>query len=194
MSSTALRLAVIIASTRAGRRGPMVTSWFAGQAGEYGGFDIDVIDLAEHPLPLDLTDDLDEGPAAVLAEVSGRLDKADAFVIVTPEYNHSFTAPLKNVIDWHKGEWKAKPIGFVAYGGTSGGLRAVEQLRLVFAELHAVTVRTSVAFPQVWEQFDSQGQPVDPAMFADHAKNMLSQLTWWGEALREARTTKPYFG
>jgi len=109
-----------------------------------------------------------------------------------PEYNHSFPAPLKNAIDWHFKEWQAKPIGFVSYGGISGGLRAVEQLRQVFAELHAVTVRDTASFHGVWAQFDSDGRPKDPGVCERAAKSMLDQLAWWGDALREARTRRPY--
>ena len=69
---------------------------------------------------------------------------------MTPEYNHSFPAALKNVIDWHGPQWHVKPVGFVSYGGISGGLRAVEQLRLVFAELHAVGIRDTVSFHSAW--------------------------------------------
>ena len=74
-------------------------------------------------------------------------------MIVTPEYNHSFPASLKNTIDWFDSEWHAKPVGFVSYGGMAGGQRAVEHLRQVFAELHAVTVRDTLSFHMAWERF-----------------------------------------
>jgi NAD(P)H-dependent FMN reductase len=111
--------------------------------------------------------------------------------VVTPEYNHSFPASLKNVLDWHHTEWQAKPVGFVSYGGLSGGLRAVEQLRPVFAELHAVTVRDAVSFHMAWERFGEDGAPKDDASVAA-AKVLLDQLGWWGNALREARAKTPY--
>ena len=112
--------------------------------------------------------------------------------MVTPEYNHSFPAPLKNAIDWHFKEWRAKPVGFVSYGGISGGLRAVEQLRQVFAELHAVTVRDTVSFHGAWTQFDSEGRLKDPERYEKGTQSMLDQLAWWGQALREARSQRPY--
>ena len=111
---------------------------------------------------------------------------------MTPEYNHSFPAPLKNVIDWHFTQWQAKPVGFVSYGGISGGLRAVEQLRQVFAELHAVTIRDTVSFHGVWAQFDSDGRPNDAARYEKAARTMLDQLAWWGRTLREGRAKRPY--
>ena len=88
-----------------------------------------------------------------------RLAAADAFVVVTPEYNHSYPAPVKTLIDWHFTEWQAKPVGFVSYGGMSGGLRAVEHLRGVFAELHAVTVRDTVSFHGAWDRFGPDAPP-----------------------------------
>jgi NAD(P)H-dependent FMN reductase len=190
-----IKLAVIVGSVREGRFGPTVANWFTGQAAGRDGLSIDVVDLAETPLPLAMPafgTKPDPGTARVLADLSARLDAADAFVVVTPEYNHSFPAALKNAIDWHNKQWHAKPVGFVAYGGISGGLRAVEQLRVVFAELHATTIRDTVSFHGAWGQFDDQGQPVAPEGCNGAAKAMLDQLTWWAHALREARTSRPY--
>ncbi|MFJ6937472.1 NADPH-dependent FMN reductase [Streptomyces sp. NPDC101132] len=192
MSTEPLRLAVIVGSSRAGRFGPVISSWFTGIARERGDLDVDLIDLGEHALPLELSQDPSAEARAVLAEVSPRLQAADAFVVVTPEYNHSFPAPLKNLIDWHYTQWQAKPVGFVSYGGLSGGLRAVEQLRPVFAELHAVTVRDCVSFHSAHEQFDADGRPRDETGPERAAKVLLDQLTWWGTALREARSRVPY--
>lgn len=135
-----IRVAVIVGSVREGRQGKAVTDWFLGAAAGHGGLELDVIDLADVDLPLVMPGwggEPTPAAAAVLAGVSPRLAQADAFVVVTPEYNHSFPAALKNVIDWHYAQWRAKPVGFVSYGGLGGGLRAVEQLRLVFAELRA---------------------------------------------------------
>lgn len=103
-----------------------------------------------------------------------------------------YSRTLKNLIDLHHTQWQAKPVGFVSYGGISGGLRAVEHLRPVFAELHAVTVRDSVAFPNPWPRFDPTGTLLDPDAAESAAATMLDQLTWWAEALRTARTTHPY--
>jgi NAD(P)H-dependent FMN reductase len=187
-NSNSLHLAIIIGSTRQGRFAPTVANWFAGQARQRNDMTVDIIDLAETRLP----DVLSERPAPELAAISPRLADADAFVVVTPEYNHSFPAPLKTAIDWHFKEWQAKPVGFVSYGGISGGLRAVEQLRQVFAELHAVTVRDTVSFHGAWAQFDSEGLPNDSDRYEKTARTMLDQLAWWGHALREARTQRPY--
>lgn len=114
--------------------------------------------------------------------------------MITPEYNHSFPAPLKHAIDLLHAQWQAKPVGFVSYGGISGGLRAVEQLRLIFAELHATTVRETVSFPLAGTLFDDAGDLHEPAAAAKAADALLHQLTWWAVTLREARATRPYGG
>lgn len=191
MSEENLRLAVIIGSVREGRSGPAVARWFVDEARAFGLFGVDVLDLAGVELPLSLTQSPAPGQAEVLADVGGRLESADAFVVITPEYNHSFTAPLKNLIDWHRTQWQAKPVGFVSYGGLSGGLRAVEQLRQVFAELHATTIRDTVSFHAVWEQFGPDGDLRTSDATAP-AKVLLEKLTWWATALKDARTLRPY--
>ncbi len=187
MTTNTLRLAIIIGSTRQGRFGPTVARWFADRARLRHDMTIDVVDLAETRLPDALGD-----PTPDVTATSQRLHLADAFVIVTPEYNHSFPGPLKSAIDWFCPEWKAKPVGFVSYGGASGGLRAVEHLRHVFAELHAVTVRDTVSFHGAWARFDTDGRPHDPDRCNAAADSMLNQLAWWGHALRDARQARPY--
>ncbi|MBB3663062.1 MULTISPECIES: NADPH-dependent FMN reductase [Prauserella salsuginis group] len=181
-----LRLAVIIGSTRTGRFAPVPAAWFADEVRKHHGFDVDVVDLAG----LDVPDSLD-GSADTDA-LGERLAAADAFVVVTPEYNHSYPAPLKAAIDYFHAEWLAKPVGFVTYGGMSGGLRAVEHLRGVFAELHAVTVRDTVSFYNYPDRFGDDGIPHDAESASQAAKGMLDQLSWWGRALHEARAVRPY--
>ncbi|MFB4317217.1 NADPH-dependent FMN reductase [Actinomadura sp. 21ATH] len=191
MSDTSpLHVAIIIGSTRAGRFGPVVANWFNGQAAQRADMTTDVIDLRDTRLPDTLVDEGDDVPEPVRT-LAPRLAAADAFVVVTAEYNRSFPAPLKTAIDWFVDEWRAKPLGFVSYGGVSGGLRAVEQLRLVFTELHAMTVRDTVSFHTCWEKFDD-GRPVDAAGADAAAKGLLDQLAWWARALRDARTARPY--
>jgi NAD(P)H-dependent FMN reductase len=129
-----LRLAVIIGSTRPGRLGGPIAGWFAGQARLRDDMEVDVIDLIDVDLPSAFPRHLSPGLVAFVE----RIGRADAFVVVTPEYNHGYPACLKQAIDLPRREWRTKPVGFVSYGGMSGGLRAVEQLRLVFAELEAI--------------------------------------------------------
>lgn len=147
-----------------------------------------MIDLAEADLPAVY-------PAAPSSQVQAymdRIDQAEAFVVVTPEYNHGYPAPLKQAIDLPMQQWRAKPVSFVSYGGISGGLRAVEQLRQVFAELHAVTIRDTVSFAMARGRFDDDGGLRDPEGAAAAVKVMLDELVWWGDALRDARAARPY--
>jgi NAD(P)H-dependent FMN reductase len=193
----ALRVAVIVGSARGGRAGRAVADWFVGHVRDRADIELDVIDVADLDLPVAMPNwDGLPSPApqtrAALAEVSPRLADAEAFVVVTPEYNHSFPASLKNLIDWHFTQWRAKPVGFVSYGGLGGGLRAVEQLRQVFAELHAMTVRDSVSLHGPWSGLGKDGRPLDPAVCEGAAKGMIDQLVWWGRALRAARVAHPY--
>ncbi len=180
MNSTAVpfALAVIVGSVREGRFGPVVAGWFADQAKQRDDLSVDVIDLADTPIPS--------------ANFASRIGAADAFVVVTPEYNHGYPGPLKTAIDSVGREWQAKPVGFVSYGGLSGGLRAVEQLRIVFAELHTVTIRETVSFHMAGARFDEHGAPREADVVNAAAGVLLDQLAWWARTLRHARATRPY--
>ena len=191
MTEGTMQLAVVCASVRDGRLGPTISEWFVDHAKQRDDLQVDYIDLADHPLPYQISENPSPEDAHALEQITPRLERADAFVLVTPEYNHSFPASLKHLIDWHGTQWRAKPVGFVSYGGIAGGLRAVEQMRPVLGELHAVALRESVSFPIVWNKFDESGQPVDPTDAISAADKMIEHLLWWGHALREARRTPP---
>ncbi|MCO1654807.1 NADPH-dependent FMN reductase [Pseudonocardia humida] len=191
MSENPLRVMVIIGSNRDGRFGPTVADWFVGELVGRTDMEVDVLDVAEAALPDRLTA-FGAAPPDEVAAVSPRVAAADAFVVVTPEYNHSYPAPLKTLIDWHTPQWRAKPVAFVSYGGMAGGLRAVEHLRAVFAETHSVTIRDTVSFHGAWERFGPDRRPLDAEGCRSAAKAMLDQLAWWGEALRTARSARPY--
>ncbi|WP_030759040.1 NADPH-dependent FMN reductase [Streptomyces griseus] len=186
-----LTLALVVASDREGRFAPVVADWFRTRVAERPDFELTVVDLAEVSLPTVLSHDPAPEVRAELARVTPVLEAADAYVVLTPEYNHSFPASLKNLVDRHYTEWRAKPVGFVSYGGVSGGIRAVEQLRQVYAEMHAVTVRDGVVLPNVHGQFED-GVLKDPAGPEAGAKLMLDQLAWWGRALKDAKAVRPY--
>jgi NAD(P)H-dependent FMN reductase len=127
-----------------------------------------------------------------MKDLTRKLSEADAFIIVTPEYNHSYPASLKALIDWHFTQWTAKPVAFVSYGGAAGGRHAVLHLENVLTELHAVTIRDGLAFPNYFTTWQD-GAPLDAAA-AGYAKTLLEQLSWWARALRGARTAAPYPG
>lgn len=187
MQEKRLRIAVIYGSTREGRLCDRIVRWAVGEIERQDRYAIDIIDPLDLALPA-----RHGGHSEGLFDLWRRLDTADAFLIVTPEYNHSFTAPLKQLIDSGKDQWRAKPVAFVSYGGISGGLRAVEQLRLVFAELHAVTIRDVVSFANPWGRFNPSGGLSDGVGEAAKMAHLLAHLDWWGSVLRDARARAPY--
>ncbi|HEY4570473.1 MAG TPA: NAD(P)H-dependent oxidoreductase [Kribbella sp.] len=168
-----LRLVVLTRNLDDGRFGTAVTRWFAREVERADEFKLELIDLSVTPS----------------GELPARIDEADAVMIVTAEYNHAYPGDVKTAIDAVRQPWYAKPVGFVVYGGRSGGLRAAEQLRLVFGELHAVTIRDSLGFRE--EDFTADGQPTDPTT-AVAAAALLQQLAWWARCLRDARAATPY--
>jgi NAD(P)H-dependent FMN reductase len=174
-----LRVAVIVGSTREGRVGDRVALWFAEHAAGRAVLQPVLVDLADFAFPARYP----SRPTPDMTGFAAAVDDAEAFVVVTPEYNRSFPASLKQAIDYAYDEWRAKPVGFVSYGYQARGVYAVEHLRQVFAELHTVTMRHAVAL--------DLAAGVDACAEAA-AGALLDQLTWWGLALREARAARPY--
>jgi NAD(P)H-dependent FMN reductase len=168
--------------------GSSVARWFAAQCALRDDMAVDIVELADLALGSALPPP--RGPS--LAAWAACVDRADAIVVVTPEYNHGYPAALKQAVDVLHAEWHAKPVAFVSYGGISGGLRAVEQLRQVFAELHTVTIRNTVSFANVGARLDTSGRIVDDPACRAAAAAMADQLSWWGYALRTARAATPY--
>lgn len=193
----ALRTGVIISSVRPNRRGEGIARWFAAVATKHGGVEPVVLDLKEFRLP-----DYAETAGARMVEGSypaddgrGRWRDAiaplDAYVVVTPEFNHGYPAPLKNALDYLSAAWRGKPMGFVSYGGISGGTRCVQQLRQVAVELNTVPLRDEVNIPLVYETLDANGAPKD-AYYTARANALCDALVWWGRALNAARAATPY--
>src|ERR1700749_4647765 len=174
--SNKIKIGVIYGSTRPGRFCDKVARWAAQDVAK-AGFEADPVD----PLVLPDRD-----------ELRRRIGACDGFIVVTPEYNHGYPAPLKELIDSVGAEWHAKPVAFVPYGGVSGGLRAVEQLRSVFTELHAVTIRDSVSFAGAQQQFDDAGRLLEPERAERSMTRTLARLRWWATTLNFARATSPY--
>ena len=149
-------LAVIIGSVRAGRIGNKIGAWVAEQARQHGTFDVDLIDLREVDLPLTTEEPVHPGAQQYQLDStkawSERIKRANAVVLVTPEYNHGYPAALKNALDLVFTEWFYKPVGFASYGGVSGGLRAVQQLKQVVPFLRMVPTSDALVAPFVAQQ------------------------------------------
>ncbi|WP_280493867.1 NADPH-dependent FMN reductase [Nocardia asiatica] len=190
--SNRVRVALIVGSTRTGRFGPTVADWFAGRLARRREVDLDRIDLATAALPDRLTDH-DETPPPTVRALGERLAAADAFVVVTPEYNRSFPAAVKNALDWFDVEWAAKPVTVVGYGGDADGGHAAAQLRPVFGELNAVLIRRTVTITRAWQRYASDGSwPRRDPELDEAVDGVLDQLLWWASALRAARAERPF--
>ncbi|MFJ6567700.1 NADPH-dependent FMN reductase [Streptomyces sp. NPDC091292] len=199
------RIAVILGSTRPGRRGAAVARWVDEAAGRHpavksGEVTTEVVDLADFGLPL-----LDEPVPAAFGQYgkehtrrwSETIASFDGFVFVTPEYNHSVPAALKNAIDFLYGEWHNKAAGFVSYG-VHGGTRAVEHLRLILGEVKIATVASQVALPVFTEfTFSDLTDPTDPGVLTpgEHQEpallKMLDEIIAWAGALKPLREAGP---
>lgn len=185
-----LRLMVIVGSTRPGRVGPRVAQWFAQRVEEDARFDLDLVDLAELALPM-----MDEPNHPRLQQYtkphtvawSQRVAAADAVVFVTPEYNHSFPAPLKNAIDYLQIEWGHKAAGFVSYGGVSAGTRAVQMLKQIVVALRMMPATAAVPIPFVARKVDGDGNFTADQPLEDSVAAMLPELERIALALRTLR-------
>lgn len=191
-----LRLKIIIGSTRPGRAADRVIPWITSAARGHGGFEVEVIDLRDWELPMfgetfatvgDPRDPVFSVPA--VRQWNDKIAEGDAYLFITPEYNHSVPAVLKNAIDsvFATFAFRTKPAACVAYsGGIGGGIRAIEHLAHIAIEAEMVPLRNTVIIPHVGEAFGPDGQPADPRTSAA-AKILLDDLAWWAAALKQSR-------
>lgn len=190
------RIAVIIGSTREGRFADVPARWAVAQLAKVEGIEVDLVDLRDHPLPeYDIP-----APARTprkystdeIARFAERIDRADGFIILTPEYNHGYTAALKNAMDHLFVEWTRKPVAFIAWGSV-GGARAVEQLRQVAAEFEMAPLRHAVhILPDVMRPAMMAEDRFEPALLEPLNPRfdiMIKDLKWWADALSVARAS-----
>jgi NAD(P)H-dependent FMN reductase len=184
-------VAIIIGSARPSRKAPSVARWVHAIAAKRDDAVFEVVDIADYDLP-----HLDEASPAMMGQYSQahtskwsrKIAAFDAYVFVTPEYNHSTSGALKNAIDFLFAEWNDKAVGFVGYG-VQGGTRAVEHLRAIGSELKLAGVRTQVALSMFSDFADGEADP-DPR-HADTLTTMLDELVSWGEAFKSVRAPGP---
>ena len=187
---TTPRLQIVVGSTRTGRTGPAVAVWVREVAERHGGFEVELVDLAEVDLPM-----LDEPEHPRLGRYrhestrrwSETVARADAFVFVVPEYNHSFNAATKNALDHLSAEWAHKPVATVTYGGVSGGVRAMEALRPVLSALRMVVVNDAVHVPFVATRIADDGRFEPSEVNEQAAKAVLDELARYADAVRPLR-------
>jgi NAD(P)H-dependent FMN reductase len=190
------KVLVIVGSTRPGRLADRVLPWLMTRAAAHDAFVAELADLRDWPLPIfaehmgtigDLSDPTYSEP--IVRAWNKKVKEADAFIVLTPEYNHSVPAVLKNAIDsvWLSFGFRNKPVAAVGYSnGVGGGIRAIEHLAQVFLEAEAVPLRNTVVIPFAGAAFDDQDEPV--SLETDiRLQVMLDDLAWWSAALEKAR-------
>lgn len=174
---------VIFGSSRQGRKGGVVADWVKHLVEQDSRFELDYVDLQQLNLPFfdePLSPFSMKRKGAEYTHAEGqtwanRVGSTEAVIIVTPEYNHGYPAVLKNALDWVGPEWTDKPVGFVSYGGVSGGSRVVEQLRTVTIELGLVQVANPIHFNFFETAFNDSGQPLREGK-NDELKRMLDEI------------------
>ncbi len=185
------KLHIVLCSTRPGRAGLPITTWFHGVAARHGKFETRVVDLAEVNLPL-----LDEPEHPRFGKYqhehtrrwSALVAEADAFVFVAPEYNYGMSAPLKNALDYLHKEWAYKPCSFVGYGGPAGGTRAIQMAKLVVTALRMMPMYEAVVLPMFSQWMDKEkGTFAPPELQEKAAHAMLDELLRWTDAMRPLR-------
>jgi NAD(P)H-dependent FMN reductase len=188
MSNQSLKIAIILGSTRPGRNGEAVSQWTYDIAKKRKDADFELIDIRDFELPL-----LDEPIPPSMGQYSkdhtkrwaAKINSFDAYVFVTAEYNHGIPGALKNAIDFLFKEWNNKVAGFVSYG-SAGGVRAVEQLRLVMAEVKVATIRSQVQL-SLFTDFENFSK-FNPSPYHEKSANtMLDEVIGWAKALKEFR-------
>ena len=183
-------LQIIIGSTRPGRVGPSVAAWIHDRAVKHGGFDVELIDLAEVNLPI-----FDEPKHPRFGEYehqhtrdwSATISRGDAYIFVIPEYNYGFNAAIKNAIDYLNVEWQYKPLGFVTYGGVAAGTRAMQMLKQVVSALKMVPVTDAVNIPFVQQFLDADRVLQPNEVMEGAATAMLDELERWTNATQALR-------
>lgn len=185
-----LKVAIILGSTRPGRKSEAVGQWVHGLASQRTDASFELVDLRDFNLPL-----MDEPGLPSQHQYTkphtlawaAKIETFDAFVFVTPEYNHGTSGALKNALDYLYREWNNKAAGFVSYG-SAGGVRAVEQLRLILAELQVATVRSQVML-SLFTDFEHYTTFKPAAHHEKSVKSMLDQVLAWGGALKSLRSS-----
>src|SRR5713226_4351215 len=183
-----VRVAIVTGSTRPGRNNLAVAAWVHREAKKRKDAEFELVDIADYDLPL-----LDEPMPPRLGQYthartriwSEKIKSFDAYVFVTPEYNHGTSGALKNAIDFLGREWQNKAAGFVSYGG-AGGARAVEQLRLVLAEVQIATVRNQVLL-SMFTDFENFSVFKPASQHEKSVNAMFDQVIAWGGALKPLR-------
>ena len=185
-----VKIKIIAGSVRPGRFNTQPANWMLNIAKERKDIDVEMIDLQEVNLPF-----YDEPIPAMMHQYqhehtkkwAEKIAEADGFIVVTPEYNHSYAPVIGNAFDFLNLEWNYKPISFISYGSAAGGSRAVEHLRGLVAEVRMFDLRDQLVLSNYYMNLDDKGQYKFDESNAATAKTMLDDMTFWAEALKADR-------
>lgn len=188
-----INLRIVIGSTRPSRKGIVLADWITKLATEHGQFNVKVLDLKAINLPF-----MDEPHHPRLKQYehehtkqwSSEIEGADAFIFVSPEYNHGFAAPLKNAIDYLFFEWQYKPVGCVTYGGISGGIRAMQMIKPVATALNMMPLVEAVNVPYFTKLINKENQFEATEDHIKTANAMFASLAHWSAAMKMLRDKK----
>ncbi|HEY6736506.1 MAG TPA: NAD(P)H-dependent oxidoreductase [Candidatus Saccharimonadia bacterium] len=189
-----MNIQVIVGTTREGRQTERVAHWVASQARQHAGFDVELVDLADYDLPLFAEPispryNPDRRPLPAVQRWLDKVAAADGYIIVTPEYNHSIPAALKNALDYLDSQIAKKPVAIVSHGA-AGGTRAAEHLKNILVEVKAAVVPEAVAFMgRPGQALSATGEPTaELAPFNTAALDTtLTELAWWTATLAAGR-------
>ena len=191
---TTIKIKIIIGSTRSSRFSEKPAHWIYEEARKRKGVSVELLDLRDYPMPfLEPKVPADSGgnhSNSIVQTWAEKIKDGDAFVIVTPEYNHGYPAVLKNALDSIFHQWNKKPVGFVSYGD-AGGARSVEQLRQVVIELKMVPLGNAVHISgDVYKAIMNEKVPVNPEVFnplSDHVQTFLNEFISTARILKTMR-------
>lgn len=187
-----MKIAVILGSIREIRRGGRVAKWLMPQLAKFKNIKAELLDLKDYSLPFFNESNSPEGlkgkyTNTVAKKWSAKIESVDAFIIISPEYNHGTSAVLKNALDWLYYEWSRKPVAFISYSpNAAGGVRAVEQLRQNVIELQMAPLREAIHITYVLDTIDERGNMLK-GHFNERLTKLMEELLWWAEALKIAR-------
>ncbi len=196
--NSSLKIKVIIGSTRQNRFSEKPAKWIFEQIKSIEGVSAELLDLRDYPMPF-FEEPVSPSSAKepyknpIVQKWTAKIVEADAFIVVTPEYNHGYPAVLKNAFDYVFSAWNKKPIAFISYG-SAGGARSIEQLRQVVIELQMAPLRQAIhIFGAQYAEIAKEVPGAKPSAFdaiKSSADKLIEQLVWWAKALKTAREQK----
>ncbi len=199
--NTSIKIKIVLGSTRQGRFSEKPGQWIFEEAKKLAGVEAELLDLRDYKMPFfnsPTSPLMAQGKYKneVVQKWSEKINEGDAFIVVAPEYNHGYTAVLKNAMDVIYPEWNRKPIGFLSYGGAMGA-RSVEQLRQVAIELQMAPIRNAIHIPNniffsammgKGPQGSKMFEPIHKGHMGDPVEKFFNDLLWWAKTLKVART------